>query len=88
MNGRHKAIEKGHPRTPPKENQNIPWDVLMPPFQFMNAAMPAIAVYIAKLDGRKAADARNIPGLVTIAIMKNRAIRGFSVPFMTRNSHV
>lgn len=60
----------------------------MPPLQFIKQAMPAIVVYIAKLEGRKEAAAWNIPGLVTIAIKKKRAIRGFSVPLMTRNSHV
>ena len=51
----------------------------------MNAAIPSIVVYIAKLDGKKAAEAWNIPGLNIIAIMKNRAIRGLRVPLMTRN---
>jgi hypothetical protein len=51
----------------------------------MNAAIPNIVVYMAKLDGRKAADAWNMPGLKIIAIMKNMAIRGFKMLLMTRN---
>jgi hypothetical protein len=45
----------------------------------MNAAIPSIVVYIAKLDGRKEADEMNIPGLNIMAIIKNRAIRGFNM---------
>jgi hypothetical protein len=54
----------------------------------MKAAMPSIVVYIAKLDGKKAADAWNIPGLNTIAMRKNRAILGFKMLLMTRNNCV
>ena len=56
-NGKHRAIENGHPNTPPRANQNMPWAVFNPPRQFMNDAIPAIVVYIAKLEGRKDADA-------------------------------
>lgn len=86
--GKQRAIANGHPRIPPTANKTIPWVVFRPPFQFMNEAMPAIVVYIAKLDGRKDADAWNMPGLKTIAIKKNMATRGFKVPLMTRNIHV
>jgi hypothetical protein len=87
-NGADKAIENGHPNTPPIANQVMPWAVFNPPLQFMNAAIPSIVVYIAKLDGRKEADEMNIPGLNIIAIMKNRAIRGFNVLLITRNNCV
>ena len=63
----------------------MPSDVFNPPFQFINAAIPSIVVYIAKLEGRNAADAWNIPGLKIMAIMKNSAIRGLRVPLITRN---
>lgn len=84
-NGADKATANGHPSTPPIANQNIPWAVFSPPFQFMKAAIPNIVVYIAKLEGRKAAEAWNIPGLKTIAMRKNSAIRGFNVVLTTRN---
>jgi len=87
-NGADRAIANGHPSIPPRAKQNIPGAVFNPPLQFMNCAIPNIVVYIAKLDGRKEADAWNIPGLNTIAIKKNRAIRGFSVLFTTRKSIV
>ena len=63
----------------------MPRAVFNPPLQFMKAAIPSIVVYIAKLEGRKEAEAWNIPGLNIIAIMKKRAIRGLRVPLMTRN---
>jgi len=34
----------------------------------MKAAMPSMVVYMAKLDGRKAVEARNMPGLNIIAM--------------------
>jgi hypothetical protein len=86
--GADSARENGHPRIPPNANQNIPWAVLRPPRQFMKEAIPSIVVYIAKLEGRNAADAWNMPGLNTIAIRKNKAILGFNVPFITRKSCV
>lgn len=84
-NGADNAIANGHPSIPPSAKQKIPCAVFNPPLQFMNCAIPNIVIYIAKLEGRKEADAWNIPGLNTIAIMKNRAIRGFNVLFTTRN---
>jgi hypothetical protein len=33
-------------------NHMIPWAVLMPPFQSMNAEKPSMVAYMAKLDGR------------------------------------
>lgn len=85
-NGAANATENGQPSIPPTANQNIPWAVLSPPRQFMNAAMPSIVVYMAKLDGRKAVEARNIPGLNTIDMRKNMAMRGLRVMLITRNS--
>lgn len=84
-NGAHSAIENGQPSTPPNANQKMPIAVFNPPLQFINAAIPSIVVYMAKLDGRKATEALNMPGLKIIAIMKNRAIRGFNTLFTTRN---
>jgi hypothetical protein len=51
----------------------------------MNIDMPKNVVYMAKLDGRKEADAWNMPGLKIKAIIKNKAIRGFRVLLITRN---
>ena len=84
-NGAHNAIEKGHPSIPPMANHSIPCVVFKPPFQFMNAAIPSIVVYIAKLEGRKAAEDMNIPGLDTIASKKKVATRGFRVMLTTLN---
>jgi hypothetical protein len=84
-NGAHKAIENGHPRIPPTAKQNIPCAVFNPPLQFMNIDIPKNVVYMAKLDGRKEADAWNMPGLKIKAIIKKRAIRGFRMLFITRN---
>jgi hypothetical protein len=55
--GAESAIAKGHPKIPPKANQNIACDVFNPPLQFMNAAIPNMVVYMVKLDGRNAAEA-------------------------------
>jgi hypothetical protein len=84
-NGADNAIAKGHPSIPPTANQNIPCEVFKPPLQFMNAAIPSIVMYIAKLEGRKAAEAWKIPGLDTIAIKKNKATRWFNVILTTLN---
>jgi hypothetical protein len=84
-NGADKAIANGQPRIPPTAKQQIPCAVFRPPLQFINIDMPKNVVYMAKLDGRKDADAWNIPGLNIIAIIKNRAIRGFRMLFITRN---
>jgi hypothetical protein len=84
-NGADKAIANGHPRSPPSAKQNIPCAVFSPPLQFMNIDIPKNVVYMVKLDGRNEADAWNMPGLKIRAIIKNRAIRGFSVVFITRN---
>jgi hypothetical protein len=87
-NGADRAMAKGQPIKPPTANQNIPWAVFNPPLQFMKAAIPNIVVYIAKLDGRKDAEAWNIPGLKIMDIIKNRATRGFKVLLITLNSTV
>jgi len=84
-NGADKAIENGHPNIPPTAKKKMPCAVFKPPLQFIKAAIPNIVVYIAKLDGRKEADAWNMPGLNTLAIIKNMAIRGFKMLLMTRN---
>ncbi|KAI6759302.1 hypothetical protein HG530_009982 [Fusarium avenaceum] len=54
MKGAQSAAANGHPRIPAAANQNMPWEVLRPPFQFMKAAAPSVTKYMAKLDGRKA----------------------------------
>jgi hypothetical protein len=56
-NGKESAMAKGQPRIPPRANQNMPQAVFKPPLQFMNEAIPSIVQYIAKLEGRYAAEA-------------------------------
>ena len=84
-NGAHRAIANGQPSIPPIAKQKIPFPVFRPPLQFMNMAIPRNVVYMAKLDGRKEADAWNIPGLNIIDIIKKRATRGFKVLLITTN---
>ena len=55
--GADKAIENGHPSMPPMANQIMACIVFKPPRQFIKAAIPSMVVYIAKLEGRNAADA-------------------------------
>jgi hypothetical protein len=55
--GADSAMANGHPSIPPIANHIMACIVFKPPRQFMKAAMPSIVVYIAKLEGRKAADA-------------------------------
>ena len=86
--GAAKAIENGQPRTPPTANQIMPWAVLSPPRQLINAAMPSMVVYMAKLEGRKAVEARNMPGEKIMDMRKNMAMRGLRVMDMTRKSCV
>jgi hypothetical protein len=50
--GAASAREKGQPKIPPAANQKIPWAVFSPPRQSMNADIPNIVVFMAKLDGR------------------------------------
>lgn len=87
-NGRESAIANGQPRMPPRANQNMPWVVFNPFLQFMNAAIPSMVQYIAKLEGRNAEDAWNMPGEKTFAIKKNNAMRGFNILFIARNKTV
>lgn len=84
-NGKESAIAKGHPSIPPTPNQPMPHAVFSPPLQFMKDDIPNIVQYIAKLEGRKAAEAWNIPGLKIMAKKKKRATRGLSVLLTTRN---
>ena len=87
-NGAQRAAAKGQPTTPPMANQSMAHDVFRPPRQFMKAAVPIMTIYMAKLDGRYAVLAWKFPGLHTVAMMKNRPMRGFRVLLRTRNSIV
>jgi hypothetical protein len=87
-NGAHNAMANGHPTMPPIAYQMTACVVFKPPRQFIKAAIPSMVVYIAKLEGRKAADAWNIPGLNTITMRKNRAILGFKMLLMMRKNCV
>lgn len=86
--GSERAIAKGHPRMPPRAKKPMPHAVFRPPFQFMKEDMPNIVQYMAKLEGRYAAEAWNIPGLDTMAKKKKRATRGFKVLLITRKREV
>ena len=88
MYGAQSAAANGHPRMPPMANQKIPCEVLSPPRQFMNAAAPSMHMYMAKLDGKKAALAWKLPGLVTVAMRKKMAILPLRVRLMTLNRTV
>jgi hypothetical protein len=57
MNGNTNAPAKGQPSIAPMPNHIIPLAVLRPPVQSINEAVPSMAVYMAKLDGRYAFDA-------------------------------
>jgi hypothetical protein len=86
-NGETRTMEKGQPMTPPIPNHMIPTAVFMPPRQSMKAAMPSMAVYIEKLEGRYAAAAWNMPGLESITIINMIPILGFMIRDIVENSH-
>lgn len=86
--GAHRAAAKGQPMRPPTANQNMPCDVLIPPFQFMKATVPSMTMYMAKLEGRYAVLAWKLPGLRTTAMRKNKPIRWLRVRLMIRHSSV
>jgi hypothetical protein len=54
----------------------------------MKAERPSIDAYMAKLDGKRAAEAWNMPGLKTMIIRNSTPIRGFSVLEMAEKSFV
>jgi hypothetical protein len=54
----------------------------------MKAVTPSMVVYMAKLEGRYAADAWNMPVLVTVMIKKMMAILGLRARETTENSLV
>jgi hypothetical protein len=86
--GRSKAPENGQPRMDPTPNHMMPSATLCFPRLSKNAVRPNMDVYIAKLDGKYAADAWKNPGL-TATIIKNRTpIRGLSVREMAEYSRV
>jgi len=51
------APANGQPTMAPIPNHIIPWAVFCPPLQSRKAVRPSMDVYIAKLDGRKEAEA-------------------------------
>jgi hypothetical protein len=54
----------------------------------MKAVTPSIVVYMAKVEGRYAVDAWNIPALETVTIRKMMAILGFIVREITAKRRV
>ena len=57
MNGNTKAAANGQPSTAPIPNHSMPCAVFMPRVQSMNAEVPSIVVYMAKLEGKYAVEA-------------------------------
>jgi hypothetical protein len=57
----------------------IPCAIFRPPLQSKNAAIPSIDVYMVKVDGRKAVDAWNMPGLNKRTITNSSPMRGLTV---------
>jgi hypothetical protein len=88
MKGITKAAAKGQPRTAPTPNQKMPSADLTPPLRSRKAAVPSMAVYMAKLEGRYAVPAWNMPVLVAMMIMKKAAMRGLTALKRTSNSLV
>lgn len=72
------APAKGQPRMAPTPNHMIPSAVFCFPCPSKNAESPSMEVYMAKLDGRKAAEAWKKPGLNTTIIKNRSPIRGLS----------
>lgn len=88
MKGSTRAAANGQPRVAPIPNHMMPCAVRIPPFQFINAAVPSIVVYMANVEGRYAVDAWNMPGLVTEMMRNMIAILGFIDRETTENSFV
>jgi hypothetical protein len=88
MNGKTNTAANGQPSIAPTPNQKIPCAVRTPPRQSKNAAVPSMVVYMAKVEGKYAVAAWNMPELVVIMSIKYTAIRGLIVREMTPNSRV
>lgn len=76
IKGMIKAPANGQPTIAPRANHMIPCAILGPFFKSKNAASPSIDVYMVKVDGKKAVDAWNMPGLKSMTVRKRRPIRG------------
>lgn len=68
--GKTSAEANGQPNIPPTPNQQMPSAVRGPPRQSMKAAKPSMVAYMAKLEGRYATEAWNMPVLVAIMMAK------------------
>lgn len=77
--GRIRAPANGQPTIAPRANHIIPCAILGPPFKSRKAAKPSIDVYMVKVDGRKAVDAWNMPGLKMTIVRNKRPMRGLRV---------
>jgi hypothetical protein len=74
--GTIRAPANGQPTIAPSPNHMIPCAVLGPPLNSKKAARPSMDVYMVKVDGKKAVEAWNTPGLNTMIIRKIRPMRG------------
>jgi hypothetical protein len=77
--GTIRAPANGQPTIDPRPNHIIPCAIFGPPFKSKNAARPSIDVYMVNVDGRKAVDAWNMPGLNKAIRRNRRPMRGLSV---------
>lgn len=86
--GMIRAPAKGHPTIAPKPNHMMPCAVFCLPRQSKNAASPSMDVYIVRVDGRKAVEAWNMPGLNATIRTNSNPMRGLSVRQMAEYSRV
>lgn len=83
-----RAPAKGQPTMAPNPNHMIPCAVFCPPLQSKKADRPNMDMYMVKLDGRKAVEAWNMPGLNATIIRNRSPILGLRVRQMAEYSLV
>ncbi len=88
MYGATSAAANGHPSSAPAANHSTPRAVCSLPERSMKAAAPSMAAYMAKLDGRYAVAAWNMPDADADASRKYSATRGPRAAPTDRNRRV
>jgi hypothetical protein len=86
--GTSKAPANGHPTIAPRPNHIIPCAVFRPFFQSKKEAKPSMDIYMVKVDGKKAVEAWNMPGLSVTIITNKRPMRGLRVRQMAEYNRV
>jgi hypothetical protein len=86
--GTMRAPANGHPTIVPRPKHMMPCAALWAFFQSRKAAKPSIDIYMVKVDGKKAVEAWNMPGLSVIIMTKNRPMRGLRVRQIAEYSRV